>query len=161
FTSADQAQQIQENAPYILVARIEGPTPGVLYDALGDSKFCSAILDAIANNQRIEADVQGEIRATAFPSFAALRGPADVPLVPALGKAEQSNTSILYGNQLILKVFRRLEEGMNPDLEISYYLTQKMSFPHTAPLAGAIEYRRGRRAEPMSLAILQGFVPNQ
>jgi maltose alpha-D-glucosyltransferase/alpha-amylase len=159
FAAGEQARQILENLPHTVLARVTGA--GVLYDALGDATFCAAVLEAIAGNRSYQEGAQAEIRATAFANFQALRGPADALLTPAISKAEQSNSSIIYGNQLILKVFRRVEEGINPDLELGYYLTQKAGFTHTAPLAGAIEFRRGRRFEPMTLAVLQGFVPNQ
>ena len=50
--------------------------------------------------------------------------------------AEQSNTSIVYGDSLILKLFRRLEAGINPDLEISRFLTERHQFAHMPKLAG-------------------------
>jgi maltose alpha-D-glucosyltransferase/alpha-amylase len=80
-------------------------------------------------------------------------------LEPSLLKAEQSNSSVVYKDRFILKLFRRLESGMNPDLEIGRFLTE-MGFPHIPPVAGALEYRQGRSA-PMTLAILQGLVQNQ
>src|SRR5262249_40082087 len=101
------------------------------------------------------------IQATAFSRFDEIRGPADAPLPPTVGKAEQSNTSVLFGNRLILKVFRRVDEGVNPALEVGRYLTDVAHFPPTAPAVGAIECKRRRRAEPMTLAVLYGFVPNQ
>jgi maltose alpha-D-glucosyltransferase/alpha-amylase len=75
-----------------------------------------------------------------------------------VSKAEQSNTSILYGDAFILKLYRRLEPGVNPDLEMGAYLTAR-GFPHTPQLAGAIEYRTPRST--MTAAVLQQFVPNQ
>src|SRR5947209_12640527 len=60
----------------------------------------------------------------------------------------------------MLKVFRRLEEGVNPELEVGRFLTGKTTFAHIAPLAGSLEYRRGK-GEPVTIAILQGYVPNQ
>ena len=75
-------------------------------------------------------------------------------------KAEQSNTSIVFGDRFILKMFRKLEPGLNPDIEVGRFLTETAHFPHTPPLAGWIDYRPGR-SEGRNLAILQGFVPNQ
>jgi maltose alpha-D-glucosyltransferase/alpha-amylase len=75
-------------------------------------------------------------------------------------QAEQSNTSVLYGNTFILKLFRRGTPGVNPDLEIGDFLTQKGAFPHVPAVAGALEYRQDHR-EPATVAILHSFVPNQ
>ena len=80
-------------------------------------------------------------------------------LEPSLLGAEQSNTSLVYGSCFILKLFRRLQEGTNPDLEIGRFLTDK-GFSHIPPVAGALEYRSGRQ-KPQTIGILQGFIPNQ
>ena len=80
-------------------------------------------------------------------------------LEPSLLGAEQSNTSLVYGSCFILKLFRRLQEGTNPDLEIGRFLTEK-GFAHIPPVAGALEYRAGRQ-KPQTIGILQGFIPNQ
>lgn len=73
-------------------------------------------------------------------------------------KAEQSNTSVVYGDQLIMKLYRRLEAGTNPDQEIGRFLTEK-GFAYTPPLAGALEYQK-KPGQPMTVALLQGLVPN-
>ena len=57
----------------------------------------------------------------------------------------------LYGDRLILKLFRRLEEGVNPDLEIGRFLTER-GFPNIPPVAGALEYRR-TDASPATMAV--------
>jgi maltose alpha-D-glucosyltransferase/alpha-amylase len=75
-------------------------------------------------------------------------------------QTEQSNTSIIYENKLFFKLFRRLEEGVNPELEIVRFLTEKASFPNVPPFAGAIEFRKNG-SEPIVIGILQAFVPNQ
>ncbi len=73
--------------------------------------------------------------------------------------AEQSNTSIRFGEKLILKLIRKLAPGVNPDFEIGRLLTEKR-FPYCAPTAGAIELRLNQD-EPMTIGILQGFVANR
>src|SRR4029453_18682898 len=66
----------------------------------------------------------------------------------------------VFGDLFILKLFRRFEEGINPELEIGRFLTEDRNFPNIAPVAGAIEYRRGR-APTGTLAILQSYLPNE
>jgi maltose alpha-D-glucosyltransferase/alpha-amylase len=99
----------------------------------------------------------GSIRA--LPT-AALADLASDPLKISRGSAEQSNTSIVYGSRLILKLFRRLEPGPNPDFEIGRYLTERARFDRVPPLAGGIEYHLPG-VEPTTLAMLQGLVANQ
>jgi maltose alpha-D-glucosyltransferase/alpha-amylase len=60
-----------------------------------------------------------------------------------------------------LKLFRRLETGTNPDLEIGHFLTEATDFAHIPGVAGALEYHPTGAPEAVTLAILQGFVPNQ
>ena len=73
---------------------------------------------------------------------------------------EQSNTSIVFGNHVVIKMFRRAQEGTNPDLEIGQYLTEQAHFPHTAPLYGAIQYSLGK-GEPRTIGIANGYVLNE
>ena len=75
-------------------------------------------------------------------------------------RAEQSNSSVVYENRLVLKLFRRVAEGLNPDLEIGSFLTEKTTFRNVPPLAGYLEYRSEAGART-SLGILQGYVSNQ
>ena len=77
-----------------------------------------------------------------------------------VGSAEQSNTSILYGNKLILKLFRRLQPGENPDVEIGRFLTEVAHFPHIAPFMGEITMTPAA-GEATTTAMLQGLITNE
>ncbi len=77
-----------------------------------------------------------------------------------MSKAEQSNTSIIYGDRFILKVFRKLEPGINPDVEIGVFLTEH-SFKNTPAVLGTFEYRARENGEVCAAGILQEFVRNQ
>ena len=85
-------------------------------------------------------------------------GPGSVEPRPL--SAEQSNSSVVYGERLVLKLFRKVDEGVNPDLEIGLMLSERAKLPSVPPLAGFLEYRAGRR-HCSTLAALQGFVPNE
>ncbi|HEV8603554.1 MAG TPA: phosphotransferase [Gaiellaceae bacterium] len=71
--------------------------------------------------------------------------------------SEQSNTSIVFGDLLILKVYRRIEPGINPELELLRFLTER-GFANTAPLAGWYSYTG--RVLDVTLGILQRYVPD-
>jgi maltose alpha-D-glucosyltransferase/alpha-amylase len=158
--SGEAAARLQQQAPQAILAPTTdaGGANGVLYDASWDAGFAQALLQAIREGRRF-GDEPLAIRATATSVFAQIAAASEAPLAPRLVGAEQSNTSIIYGQQFILKLFRRLEQGISPDLEIGRFLTAR-GFPHTPPLAGALERVEPQR-EPQTLAILQGFVPNQ
>jgi maltose alpha-D-glucosyltransferase/alpha-amylase len=152
----EDAVRVRGEFPYAAIAHVatrDGAQPGLLHDVLVDRGVCAALLEMIVRRRRLKG-TSGEIIATRTQGLAP---PADA--APSTLSVEQSNTSIRYGDRFILKVFRRVGEGVNPDLEIGRFLT-KRGFPHVPPVAGALEYRTGR-GEPMTLAILQGFVANQ
>ena len=67
---------------------------------------------------------------------------------------------MLFGDRLILKIFRRVDAGPNPDIEIGRFLTEQAGFAHVPAVAGALEYRP-RKGAAMSIAILQECVPNE
>ena len=131
---------------------------GVIFDPLVDRGFCDAILEAIAGRRRLKG-LEGDLLAHSTREFRRILGSAEGPLEPSAVKAEQSNTSVAYGDRFILKLFRRLAEGVNPDLELGRLLTER-GFRHTPPVAGFLEYRRPK-ADTMTVAVLQGFVPNE
>ena len=101
----------------------------------------------------------GELAGAPTNAFSSLRGP-DPQLAASLLTAEQSNTSIVLGRRLVLKIFRLVEEGINPEIEVCSFLTERTSFANFAAVAGALEFRQPGKAS-MSLGVLQAFVPNQ
>lgn len=72
---------------------------------------------------------------------------------------EQTNTSVVLGERLILKLYRLLEPGVNPDLEVSAFLTD-IGFPHTPPLAGSAHYLP-EGGESCAALMLQALVPSR
>jgi maltokinase len=91
--------------------------------------------------------------------------PAGVAYIPEglpgdIVSGEQSNTSLIYGQEAILKLFRRLEPGLNPDVEIHDAL-RRTENKHIAPLLGHIEIDDpDGGSPPATVAMLQTFVPN-
>jgi maltose alpha-D-glucosyltransferase/alpha-amylase len=159
YAESEQALQIQAEMPQAVVARlqVQGHSEvGVLFDALADKNFLTFPLNAIANHRSYKGQ-KGQLVATATDIFP--KSVAATDLEPSLMKGEQSNTSINYGDRFILKLFRKVEEGINPDLEIGRFLTQKKRLEHFASIAGALEYRRPK-AQAMTLGILQEFIPD-
>src|SRR5262249_7076622 len=164
FAAGRDAAHVRNSAASAVLATVEsantkGTTDGLLYDAFEDSNFCSALLDVIGRRRQLKGTV-GEIVSTPTRAFRALRGPSTEPLAPSLLRAEQSNNSVAYGDRLILKIFRRVIEGINPDFEIGRFLTERTALTHISQVAGALEYRAPGR-EASTLAVLQGFVPNE
>jgi maltokinase len=128
-------------------------------DALGEAEFARAILVLIAHGTAVAGN-RGEVRGVPAAGLAE-RWPRGLPAdlgVRRLG-GEQSNTSIVLGDAFVLKHFRRLAEGVNPEAEVSRFLTERTSFRHTPRLGGHLEYR-DERGRTTTLAVMQALVPD-
>jgi maltose alpha-D-glucosyltransferase/alpha-amylase len=125
----------------------------VLHEPLHEPRFARALLDLIPGRRRVPGTT-GALVAVRGTGLRSLRGEA---LEPTIMNADQSNTSLLFGDRFVLKLFRRVEEGENPDVEITRVLTERT--PH-ARLFGTLDYRPAS-GEGSTLAILQGYVPNE
>jgi trehalose synthase-fused probable maltokinase len=158
----EQTARIQQDLPDSIVTTLkvrmkDREQTGVLYDALWNPDFSRTLLSAIGQGGRFTGET-GTLIASSTQAYGNLIS-GEAALEPAVMNAEQSNTSVAYGDRLLLKVFRRVENGVNPDLEIGRILTT-INFPHSPPVAGSIEYVRAN-GEAVTVAILQGFVHNQ
>jgi maltose alpha-D-glucosyltransferase / alpha-amylase len=159
FAGRKEAEKIQANSPQLVVAHLRAAkgVDGILYDASGQQEFGAALLEGIDRGRRFPG-VEGELEAGCNSVFAGLKpGTEELPK-PSMGKAEQSNTSILFGDRFFLKLFRRLEPGTNPDLEIGRFLTSR-NFLNVPPVVGWLEYRR-LNSQQFSFGILSALVPN-
>jgi maltose alpha-D-glucosyltransferase/alpha-amylase len=164
FATGVAAVAVQGNTPHAVVAELDVTgrdgvqATGLLYDAMEDPTVCAALLDVVARRRQFKGSA-GALVGVRTRAYRALRGPADVTLSTSLLRGEQSNTSVVYGDRLILKLFRRVADGTNPDMEVGRFLTERTRFAHVAAVAGGLEHRVGKAA-PTTIAILQQFVPN-
>ena len=164
FATGERAEQIRQSSPNAILADVtvrlkENAIEGILYDGVLDKEFCTSLIDMILRRRHLRGTA-GEF--VAAPTRLLRNGPTAAirNLEVSSIRAEQSNSSVVFGDQLILKLFRRAEEGTNPDVEIGCFLTERVGFPHAPPVAGTIEYRtnNGRAA---AVGILQRYVANQ
>jgi len=146
----------QQQNPNALAAVRRGPREGSLLDAMADAGFVTLLLENLRAARSIEADHRRlEFSPTGrFPDEGTL-AVQDVHAVDT----EQSNTTVLVGADYVIKLFRRLEPGFNPEIEVGRFLTETVSFPHIPPLLGSVEIEQnGVRS---ALAVVHGFVQNQ
>src|SRR5205807_690161 len=118
----------------------ENSTQGLIYDAVLDKEFCISLIDMIARRRQVRG-LAGDFIAAPARSLRNARLTKVTNLEVSSMRAEQSNSSVVFGDQLILKLFRRTEQGINPDLEIGQFLTERIGFPHSPSVAGSIQYR--------------------
>jgi maltose alpha-D-glucosyltransferase/alpha-amylase len=149
-----------EGGPDVAVlARVEaGGARGLLVDATGDPAFRDWLHDAFTHGATIRGD---EVRLVVEPVPARGADASPAPRVPRLASrlvsSEQSNSSIVFGDRVILKLFRRLEPGESPDVEMARFLATRTSFRHTPALRAAARYEG---AVEGAAGMLQAFVPN-
>ena len=141
------------------VARVRrGRQVGLAYGAGSSPEFSLSIVDAMRRGERIPSSRGGEVR-----FVATARMPAEMAIEPGDVKrlaGEQSNTSIQLGEWAVLKIYRRLQPGIHPEVEVGHFLTDVARFGNTPPTFGSVEYL-APDGTPTALAILQGFARNQ
>ena len=158
ITTGEAAEAIRASDPASIVATVTTSTgPSILHDAVAREDVRQAILNLIEANAELPTR-NGVLFGRTSSAFAEVRG---TDLLPArIGSAEQSNTSILYDARLIMKLFRRIQPGENPDTEMGRFLTQTAHFPRIAPFLGEITLKP-KNGEPTTVAMLQGLVENE
>jgi len=137
---------------------------GVVVDGLADAAACRAILNGIAAGRSVPTRQGGRFifqttaphAGAAYPRLSEL----DVDRVEVRRlNVQQSNSSVVFGRELILKAFRRTQPGINPEVEILRFLGEQTTFRHVARLLGWAEYRDPGGAS-LPVGVLQEFVPN-
>jgi maltose alpha-D-glucosyltransferase/alpha-amylase len=142
--------------PNAVAAVRQGPREGTLFDVAAQEEWISLLLDKLcaaetveAEGRRIEFRPSGRLTREAC----AFEGP-----VRAVN-TEQSNSTALVGEKLVVKLFRRLAPGVNPEIEIGRFLTDVVGFANSPALLGAVELVEGDARS--SLAVVHEFVGNQ
>jgi maltose alpha-D-glucosyltransferase/alpha-amylase len=143
-------------SPNALAAVRRGPRQGTLIDGAADAGFISSILENLRASRSLEVDH----RKLEFLPTRRLSQSADVPIQEVRAvDTEQSNTTALVDSHYVVKLFRRLEPGVNPEIEIGRFLTDTVAFSNSPPLLGAVELAEdGRRS---AVAVVHGFIGNQ
>jgi maltose alpha-D-glucosyltransferase/alpha-amylase len=136
-----------------LIARLRDGC--LLYEPIADERFGNALLDIIGRRKRLKGR-GGLLNGAPTREFRELRNGG--ALHAQVLKVEQSNTAIVFGEKLFLKLFRRLEPGINTDLEMGLFLNEETTFRNTPRIAGSIDYANG--SEPTTVAILQSYTAN-
>ncbi|MCC3404743.1 MAG: maltose alpha-D-glucosyltransferase [Microcoleus sp. PH2017_10_PVI_O_A] len=152
-------EELKGDADDRAIARLHFPESneaGVLFDAAGDKGLLTALLRAIANSRSYKGTA-GQLVGIADNIFSSDQDLSQ--LEPHLFKKEQSNTSAGYGDRYVLKILRKVEEGINPELEIGRFLTDRNPIQHYAPIAGALEYHTAEK-QVITVGILQKLIPD-
>jgi maltose alpha-D-glucosyltransferase/alpha-amylase len=130
---------------------------GVLYDAFWDPEFCRSVVAAMGRGEELQLP-GGRLL---FARTRAYGDGGDVAALPVTHPAfEQSNSMVMLGDRMVLKGYRRLQEGVNPEIEMGRFLTEKAGFRNIASVLGTLEYRAAQ-GSPIALCVLQQYIENQ
>jgi len=157
----ENMNNILEECPQAVVAEVEnGHQDFFVYDASFESGFRDALLDMI-RKRRILKGGEGTLTPRRGRAFKQLNDILEEKeYTSRLLGVEQSNTSFTFDEAFVMKLYRKLESGENPDTEVVRMLTEKARFDHVPAFAGSLEYRKSAR-DSVSIGILQQYVPNQ
>ena len=166
FATGERASQLSADPAKPVIAALEHvgalqAPPMVAYDALASAEFRSALLDGIGRRRSYKGLQGVAVSHRTRGVYTRMRGPVQDRLESTLLRTEQSNSSVVYGDRFVLKLYRRLEEDISPELEIGRYLTERQPFANVPRVAGALEYLTSPAAQPVALAVLHTFVRNE
>jgi maltose alpha-D-glucosyltransferase / alpha-amylase len=149
-----------KNLSTVAVAKIrQQANVGVMGDAFADELFCRAVVAAMAAGREVPMS-QGKLQFRPTAAFAEIAGPDFAELPVERPRGSSSNTIVNMRERLMLKGYRRLRVGTNPELEMGIYLTEVAHYANCAPLAGVLEYI-ANDGQTRLLAMLQAYVANQ
>ncbi|WP_245419477.1 maltose alpha-D-glucosyltransferase [Phyllobacterium salinisoli] len=151
-------ENVQFGAPKLsaTLARVRrGPMLGALIDGSYDDRFAAELMRRIQENQELSVP-GGVLRFYGNEKLAAMT--FTDPPSPLTG--EQSNVSVAFGRQALLKIFRRLRPGAQPEVEVARFLTEEAGFRNTPAFLGMAEFE-DESGERTVLASISAFVENQ
>ena len=156
--SNEQVQALAERHPLSTIAALTlGDVEGVLCDAIYFEEFRTVLFELISERVKIQG-LNGSHLAGLQGSGVTKSSPHRAELFPSrVAAVEQNNTSILYGDSLLFKMYRKLDEGINPEPEILRYLAGKSRFKNVPAYAGKIQYSSAS-GKTYDLGVLQTYI---
>ena len=160
FLAKEYSEFLGRNFPQSIIApmSIEGHS-GYLYDAVYNESFRKALFQIMVKKRKAKEAVS-ELLGDASKDALELWKETNKDVRSRVLNAEQSNTSIIYEKEFFFKLYRKLDAALNPDLEITRFLTEVASFPNVPKYAGSLELKTGK-SENMVLGMMQNLVENQ
>ena len=157
FIDEQQANSGAGQAAALAMARLRRfDRVGLLTDAVTLERFTRRVLSNLRSSEVIKSEDQ-EIQFLPGPLLAEMEDQPEEEI--HLSSAEQSNSSLIIGERMMLKVIRRVMPGIHPETEVGGYLTQA-GFANIAPLLGEVR-RVDSSGEPHTLMVLQGYLSSQ
>ncbi len=156
------AEDLNRFHPEAVVADlVVGGEPGVLHDAVWDPGFCRAMLE-LAGRRRRARGRAGQLAGNPTPAGRRLLAPVGPDTTATVLAGDQSNTSVLFDEHVVMKLVRHVQRGTHPGVELGRFLTERARFAHAPDFAGSVEHHAaGRDAEPATLVTVEQFRANE
>ncbi len=159
IAEGDAAHKIKQEHPQAVIAQFEdNGVQTVLFDAVYEARFRDELL-AMMIGRETDRGKEGRLAGEATKALRT-RVEKSGPMSSLILRAEQSNTSAVFAGEWFLKLYRRLDEGLNPDVEVTRFLTEQAGFQSVPPFAGAIAYE-SETVPPRMICMMQSMVQNQ
>lgn len=157
FGTEEFAVTLKENYPQAVIAELQtGEQNGILFDALYGPPFRQAIISRMAGNRHISMK-EGMIHFSGNKLLKQyIRDQEEIR--SRVLSADQSNTSLTYDNSFFLKMYRKVDRAVNPDLEVTHFLSRQAKFIHIPAFTGAIRWKYEN--DTMVLGMMQELVEN-
>src|SRR5947207_1544278 len=153
--SGEKASSLVQSAPHAVIALFGDEDGSILFDAVWDPDFREKLFRLMLDRQHASGR-NGNLVGALSPRV----GPVAVVPPSNVLRGEQSNSSMLFADKFFLKLYRKLEDGVNPDVEITRFLTERAQFKNVPSFGGAIEYRRDK-LQPTVICLLQDAITSE
>ncbi|RFM30156.1 maltose alpha-D-glucosyltransferase [Deminuibacter soli] len=158
FASAPQSGKLASNCPQSIIARMRlGEAEGVLCDAFFTAPLQHELIKRMTNNKHLALN-SSEIVLYGNNEMKKYWGEHKDEIKSRIHASDQFNTSITYDNLYFLKMYRKVDRSINPDLEVTRFLTEQAKFPYIPAFIGAIEWKYD--TIPIVLGIMQEMIEN-
>ena len=160
FTPKLDPDQILINIPHSIIANLKiDEQEGYLYDGIYSSHLHQALLELILKRKKLKSH-HSELIAYLGETLKKDAPELSQQILSEVLKGEQTNSSILFRDKFFLKLYRKLEDGINPEVEVQKFISEKANFKHTPEFKGNIEWHRPNK-EPSAIAILESAIANE
>jgi maltose alpha-D-glucosyltransferase/alpha-amylase len=155
---AERVTEAQPGAALAQLQRSKSKETGVLCEASHDPDLADSFLDIMLRRRRLKVP-GGHLAGWSTAEMAEINGSVGERLT-AVPRTATGDNSFVFADKWIFKLFRRVESGVNADLEMSRFLVRpEVDFKHIVPAVGAVEYRRDD-GDIFTLGVLHDYVPN-
>ncbi len=159
FAAEVQERELIEHYPTSIICRVQiGDKAGVMYDPIYNDQFRFYLLDMLIRKKRLDME-NSRIQFYSTSALKKLVKEDEGELESSkLIDSDERHSVIVYGNKLVLKLYRQIDYSSSRDVEISRFLSEKLKFSQVPDYYGAIEFIKPK-SFPATLGISQQYVP--